>query len=489
MGFSTKLKKQLLIFLTSFPVLIFLVALVIRLVPVLITRTMGIGLDDMFQYDMLARSIATGNGYRWYAQPDLHLAQQYIHFNMSMVNYDPRGVLTSFRPPLYPFFLATIYYVFGMGVNRFYIARLIQTILVALLVPMVYNISSKLFPSNIKIGRISAYIVAFYPILVIYPLSLATENIFFILFLLALWTTLKAVKTDQWYWYAISGLLFGLTALTRSVALSVAGFTFLFIVFMLKKPKNGFILLAMVIITTLPWMIRNTIINHHITGIESALGYDLYMGYHPKSNGTFQYGISMDLIPYLDDGLRDKIGQDKAIEFIKANPWRVPVLMVNRLGYFFGLERRALTYFYANNFFGYIPESILIIIAVVLLSPFVILSISAAFGFTIYKWDSFSLLVLIFFFGYLLPHILILGEDRFHFTLIPVMAIFAAFFWTEGRKRIHESWKSPSGKIALLIASAICVLLIIGWSSELFRDRVLIFNLFSPSGNQLYIPY
>ena len=59
----------------TFPLRIFLVALILRLVPVVAMHNMGIGLDDMFQYDMLARSIVAGNGYRWYAQePAAHPA-------------------------------------------------------------------------------------------------------------------------------------------------------------------------------------------------------------------------------------------------------------------------------------------------------------------------------------------------------------------------------------------------------------------------------
>ena len=42
----------------SFAFRIFIVALVLRLIPVLAARGLGIGLDDMFQYDMLARSLA-----------------------------------------------------------------------------------------------------------------------------------------------------------------------------------------------------------------------------------------------------------------------------------------------------------------------------------------------------------------------------------------------------------------------------------------------
>ncbi|MFN8386097.1 MAG: hypothetical protein U0X92_06700 [Anaerolineales bacterium] len=44
------------------------------------------------------------------------------------------------------------------------------------------------------------------------------------------------------------------------------------------------------------------------------------------------------MLPILDDAERDKIGTEKAIEFIKTQPERFVPLAVNRLGFFFGLE-------------------------------------------------------------------------------------------------------------------------------------------------------
>src|SRR5689334_6020236 len=90
----------------SFALRIYIVALILRLVAVFLARGLGIGLDDMFQYDMLARSLASGNGFRWYAQSDLNQLAQFVHFDLSSVSdYDPdRGIPTSFRAPLYPTF-------------------------------------------------------------------------------------------------------------------------------------------------------------------------------------------------------------------------------------------------------------------------------------------------------------------------------------------------------------------------------------------------
>ena len=92
----------------SFGVRIYLLSLVARLIPLLMLADLGIGLDYMFQYDMLARSLTQGNGFRWYAREDLKTLEPYIDFDLASVeNYDPNiGVSTSFRAPLYPFFLS-----------------------------------------------------------------------------------------------------------------------------------------------------------------------------------------------------------------------------------------------------------------------------------------------------------------------------------------------------------------------------------------------
>src|SRR5512144_2321602 len=133
----------------SFAFRIFIVALILRLVPVLLARGLGIGLDDMFQYDMLARSIVAGNGYRWYAEKDLQQLAAYVNFDLTSVKeYDPvRGIPTSFRAPLYPVFLAAVYFFSGTGFSRFFAARLAQALLLgAPLAPLTYWVSWRLFP-------------------------------------------------------------------------------------------------------------------------------------------------------------------------------------------------------------------------------------------------------------------------------------------------------------------------------------------------------
>ena len=507
---NVKSAQSVFMFKKSFAFRIFLVALVLRLIPVILARGLGIGLDDMFQYDMLARSIATGNGYRWYAEKDLNQLAAFVHFNLSSVKeYDPiRGIPTSFRAPLYPTFLALVYFFSGTGSSRFFAARLAQAIcLGAPLAPLTYWVAKRLFPPpngalrSLRVGeergmrseraaRIAAWIVACYPMLLVYPLGLGTENPFFLLLLTSFFFLLSSIEKPSTSDFLLSGFFLGLTAFTRSVILPFAGFAILWAWFFLKKRRGAIMIALALALTITPWIIRNSLLHHKLTGIETSMGYNLYLGYYPTGNGSFVFGPSLDLLPILDDAERDRIGTEKAIRFIEAQPERFLPLAINRLSFFFGLEKRVLMYFYSNNLFGYIPLPLLLTISAILLLPFVFISISAAFGLGYLRWKPGHILLLLLFVGYILPHMLILSEDRFHLALVPYIAILGAQVWMNGFAPLQVRWnESAIGKIIVSLAILAAFLLVINWSFELIRDADKISQLLGPNGNQSHFPY
>ena len=459
----------------SFPLKIYFVALVLRLIPILLTMNLGIGLDDMFQYDMLARSLASGHGFRWYAQEDLKLLEPYVDFDLSTASgYDPQyGLYTSFRAPLYPSFLALVYSISGLGFTRFFAARIAQGILLgALLAPLAYLVSKQFFflyslnESLVeKISRLSAWIVACYPMLIVYPLVLGTENLFFILLLSSFYYLLITLKSPTGSNLLLSGILLALTVLTRSVAFPFAVFAILYL-FYFHRTKALTVLIAFVLVLA-PWVVRNSLLHNKLTGIETSLGYNLYLGYHPEGNGSFIFGPSLDLRTIMDDAERDAVGTRKAIEFIRAEPKRFVPLVVNRLGFFFGLEKRGLMYFYSNNILGYIPTFLLLLISVVLLLPFVFVCIFAVLGFTAIKFSPQKNLLNLLFLGYILPQVLILSEDRFHLALIPFLAILAAMAFILLREHKYSQFMSP---MTSAMAVMLILLLTLNWGLELNRD-------------------
>ncbi|HET9907960.1 MAG TPA: hypothetical protein VFQ23_15015 [Anaerolineales bacterium] len=482
---------------------IYIIALVLRLVPILLARGLGIGLDDMFQYDMLARSLAEGNGFRWYAQTDLNQLASFVDFDLSTVReYDPiLGIPTSFRAPLYPTFLATVYFFAGTEFSRFFAARLAQAIFLgAPLAPLTYLVSRKLFPARLvgegsgvrsePAARTAAWVVAAYPMLLVYPLGLGTENPFFVLLLAAFLFLLKTVNQPTPLNFLLAGFFLGLTALTRSVILPFAVLAILWVWFMLYQHRGAILIVITLALTIFPWVIRNSILHHKMTGIETSMGYNLYLGYHPKGNGSFVFGPSLDLLTILDDAERDKIGTQKAIEFIQAQPERFMPLAVNRLGYFFGLEKRVLMYFYSNNIIGYIPLPWLLTISAFLLLPFAIISVSAALSLALLHRRPEHVLLILLFVAYVLPHVFILSEDRFHLALVPYFSILAAQVWIRGFDQLSDRWKeSAKGKLLVAFAVLAAVFLVMNWETELLRDATKIAQLLGPNGNQSYFPY
>ncbi|NJC99052.1 MAG: hypothetical protein C3F07_17815 [Anaerolineales bacterium] len=485
----------------SFAFRIYIVALVLRLIPVLLARGLGIGLDDMFQYDMLARSLAQGHGFRWYAQADLNQFASFLTFDLSgLKDYDPAlGIPTSFRAPLYPAFLAIVYFFSGTGFSRFFAARLAQAILLgAPLAPLTYWVAKRLFPDSFndeeggkrreRTARLSAWVVAAYPMLLVYPLGLGTENPFFVLLLAGFYFLLSIIEKPSAFAYLLSGLFLGLTALTRSVILPFAVAAFLLLLYWHGKRALLAVLSFTIIVT--PWIVRNSLLHHKLTGIETSMGYNLYLGYHPQGNGSFVFGPSLDLLTVLDDAERDRIGTQKAVEFIKARPERFIPLAVNRLGFFFGLEKRVLMYFYSNNIIGFVPLPLLLTVSAILLVPFVVIAISAALGLSLLRWKPEHILLGALFVCYILPHVFILSEDRFHLALVPYIAILAAQFWANGLGALSAPWReSAYGRVMVVFAIVAALFLVTNWGFELTRDWDKIAQLLGPNGNRTYFPY
>jgi hypothetical protein len=97
--------------------------------------------------------------------------------------------------------------------------------------------------------------------------------------------------------------------------------------------------------------------------------------------------------------------------------------------------------------------------------------------------------VLLFVF-YLLPHVLILSEDRFHLALVPFLAILAARSWTAGFQGLWKLLYDPGLSKWMVAISFLCVcLLILNWGVELNRDGDKIKILLGPFGNRSFFPY
>jgi 4-amino-4-deoxy-L-arabinose transferase-like glycosyltransferase len=355
---------------------VFVLALIPRLALALIFLNYPIGLDDMFQYDMLARSLASGKGYRWYQRADVARLRPYLDkyygIDLPTEQVPEDGYLTTFRAPGYPLFMAGLYAIFGFE-RRLAVARLAQAALGATLAPLAALIALRLGLSR-RAGRAAGLLSAFYPILWMYPLGLASENTFIPLLALGVLGLLTTANTDRTRHTVCAGLALGAAALTRG---ALAPFLPLAALWLWRRAdmRQALVLTLVVSLLLLPWALRNSLILGRPSFIENSLGYNLFVGYHPEGDGGFVSQAAVIPLRYLDDGTRDRWATEQALAFIRADPSRVPGLWLRRLAYFWGPEDRELIFFYSNNTFGPINQPWLGLAYLALVTPLIAIAV------------------------------------------------------------------------------------------------------------------
>ncbi len=452
---------------------LFIVALAVRLIPVLLTLDMGIALDDMFQYDSLAESIRLGEGYTWYG-----------------------GIPTAFRAPLYPVFLAIIYAVFG---HQFLAARLVQAATAAFLPLVVYVLGLRLFDG--RVAKAAAWVVVFYPMLLLYPVALVTENLFFLLVPLTVLCLIRALDTSRPLYYLLAGLLMGFSILTRSV---LGGFLPVLLVWLwyyvpskTGALKNWGLILLPVALLTIPWSIRNSLLLDQLTFVESSLGFNFYLGYQPDGTGTFDSAVAVDFMEEIGgfeapdlrtEKLAHNLGMERGLAFIKQDPPRAAWLLLSKLSHFLRLDKRVALFFYSNNFLGALPNPVLLLLLLTLCLPWVVVLLLSVAGMTFTDISSGKTLIYLLLLYYTGTHVVIMSEPRFHLVLVPFLAIFAVQ-GARTLRRVREVVGDPHARWRLALCLGVVALLILNWVYELNVDMAKLAAIFSPGGNTARLTY
>lgn len=191
------------------------------------------------------------------------------------------GIADAQDPPLYPFFLALIYKLFGAGKTAIIVIRLVQSFLGVLTCLLVYLIATRIF--NQKIGILSSLIVAVHPAIIAYTGLHLTETLF--TFLLSLFI-LYFIKS--YFVYSIStkdtflcGLFWSLTVLDREELLLFPPFIILGLFWIGKGfkgvAKYAIVFLAGALIILSPWITRNYINFHEFVPVTKGGGEVLYV--------------------------------------------------------------------------------------------------------------------------------------------------------------------------------------------------------------------
>jgi len=280
----------------------------------------------------------------WVYFVDAQLTSDAIRYYKSGVEisagkgYVANGAPTAYFPVGYPAFLGLIFAVFGPSL---FIGKISNIILSMGILFFSYYISKRLFNSEL-VGRITLLVLSFYPNHIAYCSLLLSETLFLFLLLLG---TMLLIEAKHGLWLALaSGTVFGLTCLVKPQAIfipaiffGVSQITNVRKKVFLKHLRLFVIVHISMIITILPWVVRNYRVFNKFVLISTNGGINLVIGNNPYATGKIT-GYNDKIRAMIDapnEYAREMKAYTVALEYIGKQPLETIRLIPKKLGYLY----------------------------------------------------------------------------------------------------------------------------------------------------------
>ncbi len=385
------------------------------------------------------------------------------------------GSQVFFRAPLYPYFLAVLYKIFGA---HLFLVRLIQHLIGSFSIVLIFLLAKKIFDR--KVAVLASLIAASYWIFIYYEAELLLDFWLVLWSLLLIWFLLKAyenLKSGTWFF---SGIILGLFAITRPNILLFLPFLLLWLIIVLRKQLPflkillfyGWVISGTALVI-LPVTLRNFLVAQDPVFIASQGGINFYIGNNPKSDGMsaimpelgddWEYSDCQFLAEKsLNRKLKPSEVSDfyykKGWDFIFKQPAQSLPLLVKKLYVFwnkFEISNNQNIYFFKQ----YSVLSQILFIGFWIIGPLAILGIF----FSIKRGPQISL-ILLFIFSYMLSVIMFFVTSRYRLPVLPFLIIFASFSVTEIYRRI-----STKGLKSAVVTGVLLVLFFILINSNFYK--------------------
>lgn len=239
--------------------LVFSVALLVRLTFLVFSNNNFIPHDEV-DYNRLAISLSQGQGY-----------------------VDSAGNPTSERPPLYPFFLGSIFFLFG---HSLLLVKFFQVLIDAGTCALIYTLCKNVFDE--KVAWISGILSVFHLSLILSATIILPETLFTFLLVLAVLYLFEEENNPFVGNQTTAGGILGLAALTRGTVLVFPLFVLFYFLWVrgthLPIFKKWLMISASFSFVLLPWTLRNYSVHHELVPVATQAGYVFYSSYKPHQS-------------------------------------------------------------------------------------------------------------------------------------------------------------------------------------------------------------
>ena len=191
-----------------------------------------------------------------------------------------------FRAPLYPWFLGTVFRLFG---ESYLLPRLLQCLCGGATTALAYLVGRRAFGT--RAALVAAFLVAVNWVLIYFDGELLIPTLAIPLNLLAVWVSLDLGEEPNPRRTGLAGMAWGLAALARPNVLLFMPFLFGWLVWR-QRPRwrrglfLGVTLAAGVLTPILPVTLYNGIVGRDLVLISSQAGVNLWIGNNPQSDGS-----------------------------------------------------------------------------------------------------------------------------------------------------------------------------------------------------------
>lgn len=265
---------------------------------------------------------------------------------------------TSWLAPIYPYFLALTFKIFGIySTNAALFILLFQSLISSLTGLALYFISKKTF-SDHHTALLTAILFAFYPPSIWHAINTIWDTTLFAFSISLLFAglikcsfRLTAVNT------LLVGLLMGAIPLINPAILA---FYPLALVWLFRRSRSDIkevsrhviAIAAITLLLIFPWIIRNYLVFGQFVFIKSGLGVELRIGNNPEATGSFPEGQRGLLHPTISEdefALYNEMGE---IEYVKYCYHHAMLFIKEHPGRFLRLSLKRVYYFWIGDLFG-----------------------------------------------------------------------------------------------------------------------------------------
>lgn len=361
---------------------------------------------DAQAYDKIAINLVNGVGYRENIGVDIE-----YDYAISRVG------------PLYEYFLAGIYKLFGHSYPAVWIFQALLHSISAYLIYLICLLAFAESENKIKIGLWASAIFGFYPDLIEISAMLMTETLYLFFTCLMVYLFLLYIKNNTFKIFLSLSFILGLAILVRPPLLFSLPIVF-FYLYRKKEWGRFFIMISILILVFLPWTLRNYKVYGEIMPFGTAGSLNFWIGNHVGANGEQEPNTSIN----------DYIAMNRAVDvqgrsieqfksFILSYPGEFTKLTFLRINKYFSILRPMGFWFYASGW-----RQILFVFCSFVFSFFVfVLGLGGILR--SYKLKNIYTNYLIAFTVFT-PLILFITvvETRYRFQIYPFLAIFAGYF-------------------------------------------------------------